>query len=81
VTVSCKNKKMNKKLAAALLRAFYGDPQVLLLDDQLSAVDSTLARSIYQEAIQELGIKQGKCIRMATHQSQFSGHVETIASF
>jgi ATP-binding cassette subfamily C (CFTR/MRP) protein 4 len=57
-----------------LARAFYGDPQVLLLDDPLSAVDSTLARSIYQEAIQELGIKQGKCIIMATHQNQFLGH-------
>lgn len=61
-----------------LARAFFGDPQVLLLDDPLSAVDSTLARSIFQEAIQELGIKKGKCIIMATHQHQFFGNRDHI---
>jgi ATP-binding cassette subfamily C (CFTR/MRP) protein 4 len=56
-----------------LARAFYRDAQVLLLDDPLSAIDSTLSRLIYQNAIQELGTKQGKCIIMATHEKQHVG--------
>eukprot|EP00980_Cylindrotheca_fusiformis_P019849 scaffold6966_cov112-Cylindrotheca_fusiformis.AAC.27 len=54
-----------------LARACYGDSQVLLLDDPLSAVDSSLATSIFQKAILELGVEKGKCIIMATHQKQF----------
>lgn len=56
-----------------LARAFYRDPQVLLLDDPLAGVDSTVARSIYQEAIQKLGVQRGKCVVLATHQHQFLG--------
>ncbi|KAL3941127.1 MAG: hypothetical protein SGBAC_004466 [Bacillariaceae sp.] len=56
-----------------LTRAFYRDAQVILLDDPLSAIDSTLSRLIYQNAIQELGTKQGKCIIMATHEKQHVG--------
>jgi len=56
-----------------LARAFYRDSQVLLLDDPLSAIDSTLSRLIYQNAIQELGVKRGKCIIMATHEKQHVG--------
>lgn len=56
-----------------LARAFYRDPQVLLLDDPLSAVDSTVARNMWHDAIQELGVKRGKCLIIATHQHQFIG--------
>lgn len=54
-----------------LARVFYKDPQVLLLDDPLSAVDSIVARSIFRSAIQELGVKRGKCVVLTTHQLQF----------
>jgi len=54
-----------------LARVFYKDPEVLLLDDPLSAVDTTVARSIYRSAIQELGVKRGKCVVLTTHQLEF----------
>jgi ATP-binding cassette subfamily C (CFTR/MRP) protein 4 len=59
-----------------LARAFYKDPQVLLLDDPLSAVDGTVARSIYKLAIQDLGVKRGKCVILSTHQVQFIDKVD-----
>lgn len=60
-----------QKARIGLARTFYQDPQVLLLDDPLSAVDSTVALSIYQMALQNLGQKRGKCVILATHQYQF----------
>lgn len=63
-----------QKARIGLARTFYQDPQVLLLDDPFSAIDSTVASSIYYSAIQNLGIKRGKCIILASHQRQFIHH-------
>lgn len=57
-----------------LARALYCDSDVLILDDPLSAVDSKVAREIFSNAIQELGIRRGKCVILATHQLQFCNH-------
>ena len=65
-----------QKSRIGLARAFYRDPQVMLLDDPFSAIDTTVARSIYKLAIQELGLKRGKCIILATHQDLFLNHVD-----
>jgi ATP-binding cassette, subfamily C (CFTR/MRP), member 4 len=46
---------------------------VLLLDDPLSAVDARVAKSIFFNAILELGVAMGKCVILVTHQHQFVG--------
>ena len=48
----------------------YTDADLLLLDDPLSAVDSKVARLIFQSAIQDLCLAKGKCVVLATHQYQ-----------
>mmetsp|Transcript_4521 Transcript_4521/g.10242 ORF Transcript_4521/g.10242 Transcript_4521/m.10242 type:complete len:1111 (+) Transcript_4521:249-3581(+) len=57
----------------ALARAFYRDADVILLDDPLSAVDSRVGRLLFYSAIQDLGVKRGKCVILVTHQHQFIG--------
>eukprot|EP00804_Cyclotella_cryptica_P018853 CCRYP_020942-RD/>CCRYP_020942-RD protein AED:0.33 eAED:0.33 QI:0/0.9/0.90/1/0.9/0.90/11/87/1336 len=57
----------------ALARAFYRDADILLLDDPLSAVDSKVGRLLFYSAIQDLGLKRGKCVVLVTHQHQFIG--------
>ncbi|KAL7547829.1 hypothetical protein ACHAWF_011101 [Thalassiosira exigua] len=57
----------------ALARAFYRDADVILLDDPLSAVDSKVGRLLFYSAIQDLGLKRGKCCVLVTHQHQFIG--------
>ncbi|KAL7520054.1 hypothetical protein ACHAWX_004806 [Stephanocyclus meneghinianus] len=57
----------------ALARAFYRDADILLLDDPLSAVDSKVGRLLFYSAIQDLGLKRGKCVILVTHQHQFIG--------
>lgn len=42
----------------------------MLLDDPLSAVDSKVARLMFQSAIQDLCLARGKCVVLATHQYQ-----------
>jgi len=61
-----------------LARALYRDADILLLDDPLSAVDSKVGRLIYYSAIQDLGVKRGKCVVLATHQHQFIGDADCI---
>jgi ATP-binding cassette subfamily C (CFTR/MRP) protein 4 len=57
----------------ALARAFYCDSDIILLDDPLSAVDSKVGRLLFYSAIQDLGLKRGKCVVLVTHQHQFIG--------
>ncbi len=57
----------------ALARAFYQDADVILLDDPLSAVDSRVGRLLFFSAIQDLGLKKGKCVVLVTHQHQYIG--------
>jgi len=66
-----------QKARLALARAIYCDPQILILDDPLSAVDAKVARSIYYSAIQQLGVQRGKCVILVTHQHQFVGANES----
>lgn len=54
-----------------LARSIYRDPDVLVLDDPLSAVDAKVGRQLFQEAIHGLMIKRGKCVILATHQHQY----------
>jgi ATP-binding cassette, subfamily C (CFTR/MRP), member 4 len=54
-----------------LCRALYRDPQVLILDDPMSAVDTKVGRWIYENAILGLAINRGKCVILASHQLHF----------
>jgi ATP-binding cassette subfamily C (CFTR/MRP) protein 4 len=54
-----------------LARSIYRDPDVLVADDPLSAVDSKVGRQLFHEAIQGLMINRGKCVILATHQHQY----------
>jgi ATP-binding cassette subfamily C (CFTR/MRP) protein 4 len=62
----------------ALARAFYRDSDILLLDDPLSAVDSRVGRLLFYSAIQDLGVKRGKCVILVTHQHQFIGDSKCV---
>lgn len=61
-----------QKARLALARSLYCDSDVLILDDPLSAVDAKVARTIFSEAIQLLGLQRGKCVILVTHQLQFT---------
>lgn len=56
-----------------LARALYRNADIIVLDDPLSAVDSQVGRLIFYSAIQDLAVKKGKCVVLATHQHQFIG--------
>ena len=43
---------------------------MVLLDDPLSAVDSKVARLLFESAIQKMCVARGKCVVLATHQYQ-----------
>ena len=62
----------------ALARAFYRDADIILLDDPLSAVDSRVGRVLFYSAIQDLGVKRGKCGIVVTLQHQFIGDSRCI---
>ena len=55
-----------QKTRLALARALYFDADIYLLDDPISAVDSKVAKSIYENAILEMKIT--KTIVLVTHQ-------------
>jgi len=61
-----------------LARAFYRDADIILLDDPLSAVDSRVGRVLFYSAIQDLGVRRGKCVVLVTHQHQFIGDSRCI---
>ena len=61
-----------------MARAFYQDADVILLDDPLSAVDSRVGRVLFFSAIQDLGLKKGKCVVLVTHQHQYIGSSRCI---
>lgn len=67
-----------QKARIALARALYRNADVLLLDDPLSAVDSKVGHLIFYSAIQDLCVKRGKCVILATHQHQFIGDSECL---
>lgn len=61
-----------------LARALYSNPDVLVADDPLSAVDSGVGRLMFDEAIQRLMVARGKCVILATHQHQYIGESRCV---
>ncbi|CAF4943128.1 unnamed protein product [Rotaria sp. Silwood1] len=60
-----------QKARVALARALYGDADIYLLDDPLSAVDRRVAKQIYERCIGPYGLLKNKTRILATHQTQF----------
>ncbi|CAF3762927.1 unnamed protein product [Rotaria sp. Silwood1] len=60
-----------QKARVALARALYGDADIYLLDDPLSAVDRRVAKQIYEQCIGPYGLLKNKTRILATHQTQF----------
>ncbi|CAF3075865.1 unnamed protein product [Rotaria sp. Silwood2] len=60
-----------QKARVALARALYGDEDIYLLDDPLSAVDRRVAKQIYDRCIGPYGLLKNKTRLLATHQAQF----------
>ena len=52
-----------------LARAFYSDPDILLLDDPLSAVDLVISQKLFNNAFKPAAL-QGKTIIFNTNQLQ-----------
>lgn len=50
-------------------RALYFDADIYLLDDPISAVDSKVARKLYEETIMKL--KGNKTVLLVTHQISY----------
>ena len=52
-----------------LARALYGEVDIYLLDDPISAVDSKVAKKIFHDCIKVLG--QEKTVILVTHQISY----------
>lgn len=58
-----------QKARLSLARALYGDADIYLLDDPISAVDSKVAKSIFQKCIRQLA--KEKIVILVTHQISY----------
>jgi len=65
-----------QKARLALARAIYSDADIYLLDDPLSAVDTKVAKSLYNDAIKT--VLKNKTVILATHQVHFIKDLESI---
>lgn len=65
-----------QKARTSLARALYSDADIYLLDDPLSAVDTKVAKTIFQKAIR--GVLKNKTVLLVTHQVHFAREVEKI---
>lgn len=60
----------------SLARALYSDADIYLLDDPISAVDSKVAKKIYENTI--LKIKGKKTVILVTHQISYMYGCEKV---
>lgn len=65
-----------QKARTSLARALYSDADVYLLDDPLSAVDTKVAKNLFNNAIR--GVLKDKTVILATHQVHFAREAEKI---
>ncbi|KAJ3120372.1 hypothetical protein HK100_012825, partial [Physocladia obscura] len=65
-----------QKQRVQIARAVYYDPDIILLDDPLSAVDAHVGRALFEDCI--LGELAGKTRVLVTHQLQYLPQVDSI---
>lgn len=59
-----------------LARAIYSEAEIYLLDDPLSAVDTHVAKDLFEKCIK--GFLKNKTVLLATHQLQFLKYADII---
>ena len=65
-----------QKARISLARAIYREADIYLLDDPLSAVDTHVARHLFEHCMRHfLG---GKCVILVTHQLQFAKFCDMV---
>eukprot|EP00210_Caulerpa_lentillifera_P008090 g7724.t1 len=65
-----------QKQRIALARAVYANADICLLDDPLSALDTRVGRSVFNNCI--LGTMKGKTIILVTNQLQYVKHADKV---
>jgi ABC-type multidrug transport system fused ATPase/permease subunit len=65
-----------QKVRLSLARALYSDADIYLLDDPISAVDSKVARKIYENTL--LYMKRKKTIILVTHQISYLNECDKV---
>lgn len=65
-----------QKARLALARALYADGDIFLLDDPISAVDSKVAREIFEDCLKPLS--REKTVILVTHQIHFLHECEKV---
>lgn len=60
-----------QRARVGLARALYQNPDVLVVDDPLSAVDAGVGQKLWEQALAG-PLKRDKCVVMATHQCPFA---------
>ena len=73
------NMSGGQKARTSLARALYSDADIYLLDDPLSAVDTKVAKNLFNNAIR--GVLKDKTVLLATHQVHFAREAEKIIVF
>ncbi|EGR34817.1 ABC transporter [Ichthyophthirius multifiliis] len=68
-----------QKVRLSLARALYSQSDIYLLDDPLSAVDSKVAKKIYDKCIRQF--LKDKTVILATHQIQYTQQCDEIFVF
>lgn len=70
---------LGQRARVSLARAIYSDAELLLLDDPLSAVDTKVARFLFEKCIST--VLKGKTVLLVTHQLQFLSGADQILVF
>lgn len=65
-----------QKARLSLARALYADSDIFLLDDPLSAVDSKVARQIFERCLKRL--RKEKTVILVTHQVAYLHECDVI---
>ena len=65
-----------QRVRLSLARALYADSDIFLLDDPLSAVDSKVARQIYERCLKRL--RKEKTVILVTHQVAYLHECDVV---
>ena len=67
-----------QKQRISIARALYADSDIYLIDDCLSALDSYVGKSIFQNALKDYLQKRGKTIIFVTNAIDYTDHCDRV---